>query len=165
MGAAVSAAAANRRGGGGAGRASLVPEARRPRLGVGRGAQDPRRGSRSRRHVSRVAGGVPPAGGAAWPCVGLGADAAGAAADGRGEGPRGRRARGRRGRSARGGAAVCRGHGGPRGAGGAASRDLQGRRRPRFVGSRVPQTGGVKLAWGVGGLDGRLTEGQGWAVG
>ncbi|CAD7685344.1 unnamed protein product [Nyctereutes procyonoides] len=49
MGAAVAAAAANGHGGGGAGRPSLVPEARRPRLGAGRGAQDPRRGSRSRR--------------------------------------------------------------------------------------------------------------------
>uniref|UniRef100_A0A8D1NTG7 peptidylprolyl isomerase n=1 Tax=Sus scrofa TaxID=9823 RepID=A0A8D1NTG7_PIG len=49
MDAEVTVAAANGRGEGGAGRQSLVPEARRPRLGAGRGAQDPRRGSRSRR--------------------------------------------------------------------------------------------------------------------
>nr|XP_026245662.1 putative HTLV-1-related endogenous sequence [Urocitellus parryii] len=92
--AAVAAAAANGRGGGGAGRPNLVPEARRQRLGAGRGAQDPRWGSRSRRHVSRGAGGVAPALGAALAWAGPEAGAAGAVADGRGEGPCGRRAGG-----------------------------------------------------------------------
>ncbi|XP_011747796.1 peptidyl-prolyl cis-trans isomerase FKBP8 isoform X2 [Macaca nemestrina] len=53
MDAAVAAAAANGHGRGGAKRPNLVPEARRPRLGAGRGAQDPKRGSRSQRANSR----------------------------------------------------------------------------------------------------------------
>lgn len=97
MDAEVTVAAANGRGEGGAGRQSLVPEARRPRLGAGRGAQDPRRGSRSRRHVSQGAGGAAAAGSAARAWAGPGAGAAGAAADRLGEGPRGRRAGGPRG--------------------------------------------------------------------
>nr|XP_007993999.2 peptidyl-prolyl cis-trans isomerase FKBP8 isoform X2 [Chlorocebus sabaeus] len=53
MDTAVAAAAANGHGRGGAKRLNLVPEARRPRLGAGRGAQDPKRGSRSQRANSR----------------------------------------------------------------------------------------------------------------
>lgn len=92
MGAVVAAVVANGRCVGGAGRLSLVPEARRPRLGAGRGAQDPKRGSRNRRHVSRGAGRAAPAGSADRALGQSGTGAAGAAAEGRGEGPRGRRA-------------------------------------------------------------------------
>lgn len=92
MGAVVAAVVANGHGVGGAGRLSLVPEARRPRLGAGRGAQDPKRGSRNRRHVSRGAGRATPAGRAGGALGQSGTGAAGAAAEGRGEGPRGSRA-------------------------------------------------------------------------
>ncbi|XP_026312686.1 peptidyl-prolyl cis-trans isomerase FKBP8 [Piliocolobus tephrosceles] len=53
MDAAVAAAVANGHGRGRAKWLNPVPEARRPRLGAGRGAQDPKRGSRSQRANSR----------------------------------------------------------------------------------------------------------------
>ena len=171
MDTAVTAAASNGRGEGGAGQQSLVPEARRPRLGAGRGAQDPRLGSRSRRHVSRGAGGVALARSAARIWASPGAGAAGAAAARRSEGPRGRRAGGRGGSECRRGRGLVRaagggGHGRSRAAGGgAAGGDVQGRGRPRVAGGREPQTGGVKQAWGVGNLGGRLTVGQAGAGG